>query len=150
MANKCSQPDRLAADQARFFMALGAVGYVVRAAELAEVDVAAARRWVEGVERPVWTTRRSEAAAQLFAVATEALARARGLLRGELEAAPVGLREAVMVAERFFAAALKLDKDVAADGEGSLALELDGWASTPAEPAGHPAPASGATGRDSV
>lgn len=147
MARKSGEP--MAADQARFYLALGAVGYVRPAAELAEVPLEQAWRWVEGLERPPWTCRRAEAAIHLFAVATEALERVRRLICGEEpEPGATGLRDWVMVAERFYRAALQLDKDVAADGQGSLELDLDGWSAGPAERARPAASAPGAEDRD--
>ncbi len=138
---------------ARFFMALGAVGYIRPAAELAGVDLARAWEWVEGVERPNWATRRAEAAIRLFTVATEALDRARRLLTADEGAADggPGLRDLVMVAERFYTAALRLDKDVAADE--ARVWELDLAAGPAAAPSGsdrsEPADAApGASGRD--
>ncbi len=131
------------AARARFYLALGAVGYLRPAAELAGVSLEQARAWVEGLERPAWTTRRSEAALRLFAVATEALELARQALRGEAAERP-GLRELVMVAERFYAAALRLDKDVAADGDGAWELDLGGWSAAAAVGAATAGAASGA------
>lgn len=115
---------------ARFFLALGAVGEVGRAAELAAVDPDRALAWVEGIERPVWLTRRSEAARRLFQIADEALEGVRRQLRGEVadESSPP-LRELVNVAERFYSAALKLDNRVGADGPTQFEVDLDGWAS---------------------
>jgi hypothetical protein len=116
-------------EQARFFLALGAVGEPLRAAELAGVSPDRARAWLVGVERPAWMQRRSEAARQLFQLAGEALAQVRRALRGEVDPEAPGppLRELVSVAERFFSAALKLDSSVGADGQARFYFELDGW-----------------------
>lgn len=159
MARQAAEPgtERLDADAARFFLALGAVGYLAPAAELAGVDLAVARRLAAGLPRPTWTARRREAAAQLFAVATEALAQVTARLRGGASGgettdsdAGLSVRELVLVAERFYAAALRLDKDVAADGHQDLGLDLDGWSSEPDAPARPAAPAPGAVGGDSL
>ncbi len=165
MARQAAEPgtERLDADAARFFLALGAVGYLAPAAELAGVDLADARRLAAGLPRPTWTARRREAAAQLFAVATEALAQVTARLRGgasggettdadtgSVAGSGLSLRELVLVAEHFYAAALRLDKDVAADGHQDLGLDLDGWSSEPDAPARPAAPAPGAVGGDSL
>ena len=133
---------------ARFFMALGAVGYIRPAAELAGVDLERAWEWVAGIERPSWTTRRAEAAIRLFTVATEALDRTRRLLTGsevDDDGGP-GLRDLVMVAERFYTAALKLDKDVAADGARDWELELATGTAGQASPSSAAEPADTAPG----
>jgi hypothetical protein len=106
------------------------------------------------VPRPDWLARRQQAATHLFCVATEALEGARKLLR-DAEGADlddparkaVGLRELVMVAERFYAAALKLDKDVASHDDSDAALDLGLWRSTSGE-AESAESASGAGDRD--
>lgn len=149
-----AQTARVDPEQARFFIALGAVGFVRPAAELANVDIRRAELWAEAVPRPDWLARRQQAATHLFCVATEALEGARKLLR-EAEGADledparkaVGLRELVMVAERFYAAALKLDKDVASHDDSGAALDLGLWRSTSGE-AESAAAASGAGDRD--
>jgi hypothetical protein len=132
-------------EMALFFLALGAVGEVTRAAELAGVAPERAWRWCDGLERPAWLTRRSEAANRLFAMACEALRQTGRLLRGEVDAdgepaVKVGLRELVMVAERFFGAALKLDREVGTDGEQELEIDLGRWAEA-ADSVGRPATA---------
>ena len=118
---------------ARFFLALGAVGEVSRAAQLAGVDDEAAWAWLDQVPRPAWLTRRTEAATRMFDLACEALAQTQRVLRGETDESgeptvKVGLRELVMVAERFFAAALKLDREVGTDADPELSLDLGAWA----------------------
>lgn len=149
-----AQRSRVDVEQARFFIALGAVGFVRPAAELAGVDIRRAEMWAEAVPRPDWLARRQQAATHLFCVATEALEGARKLLREAEGAAAdeparqaVGLRELVMVAERFYAAALKLDKDVAAHDDSDAALDLGLWRSTSGQ-AELAASASGAGDRD--
>lgn len=115
-------------DAARFLLALGQTGEVRRAARLAEVDEARAWAWAAAVPRPPWLTRRSEAAARLFATACVALERTRATLDGAPTEDQPTLRELVMVAERFFAAALRLDREVAADADTDTPLDLGDWA----------------------
>lgn len=112
---------------ARFFLALGAVGEPTRAAELAGVEPDRARGWLAGIERPAWMIRRGEAARHLFQLAGEALAQVRRALRGDEDRPAVPLRELVSLAERFFAAAVKLDSSVGADGQEPFYFDLDGW-----------------------
>lgn len=144
----------LDAELARFFLALGAVGEVTRAAQLAGVSAERAWGWCDQLPRPGWLTRRAEAAQRLFAMACEALAQTGRLLRGETEVdgspvVQVSLRELVMVAERFFAAALKLDREVGTDVEPELQIDLGQWAEA-ADSVGRSAAASGAAQRAGV
>jgi len=135
---------------ARFFLAMGAVGEVSRAAQLAGVAESTAWAWLDQVPRPTWLTRRTEAATRMFDLACEALAQTQRVLRGEVDEAgeptvKVGLRELVMVAERFFAAALKLDREVGTDADPELSIDLGAWAQAADRLGRTPAP-SGATG----
>ncbi|MCC7494864.1 MAG: hypothetical protein IT204_21115 [Fimbriimonadaceae bacterium] len=139
---------RLTAEQARFYLALGAVGYVQPAAELAEVTLSEAWAWALAVERPSWANRRGEAAMRLFGLATSAAELVRVLLHSPEAVPGPRLRELVHVAERFYAAALRLDKDVASDGQAAWQLDLDGWAAGADVASGAAATASGAGDRD--
>ncbi|MBI5832244.1 MAG: hypothetical protein HZB16_08050 [Armatimonadetes bacterium] len=135
---------------ARFFLALGAVGEVSRAAQLAGVDEDTAWGWLDQIPRPAWLTRRAEAATRMFDLACEALAQTQRVLRGETDecgepTVKVGLRELVMVAERFFAAALKLDREVGTDADPELSIDLGAWAQAADRLGRAPAP-SGAAG----
>ena len=135
---------------ARFFLALGAVGEVGRAAQLAGVDEAVAWGWLDEMPRPAWLTRRAEAATRMFDLACEALAQTQRVLRGEVDdsgepTVKVGLRELVMVAERFFAAALKLDREVGTDADPELSIDLGAWAQA-ADRVGRTPASSGAVG----
>lgn len=99
------------ADLARFFIALGMTGEADLAARLARVDPARADAWLDGLERPDWLTARSQAARQCFEAANLAVDQ----LRQQLEAAtdPPSLRDLLTVADHLYAAALRLDRDVA-------------------------------------
>jgi hypothetical protein len=119
------------AELACFFLALGAVGDPTRAAELAGVSEERGWAWCDRLARPDWLTRRAEAAARLFDMACLALTETGRVLRGEGRdeaASAVSLRELVMVAERFFAAALRLDREVGSDAQGELGVDLGRWA----------------------
>lgn len=140
---------RVNPEQARFFMALGAVGYVKPAAELAEVELDQAWDWVEGLPRPAWTARRNEAAVRLFAIASTAVDQILRLLTeppGDTTG-QVPLRDLVLIAERFFTAALRLDKDVAGDDD-TLRLDLEQWSSPADADPGLAGAASGTGGGD--
>ena len=140
----------------RFLLALGAVGYVDAAAEMAGVELPTAWAWATAVERPPWVSRRREAARVLFTVGVEALVKVLGRLRSAPEAGETakegtsggGLRELMMVAERCLALALRLDKDVAADDDGQVQPALDTWSCATPLPARVADAASGAARRD--
>jgi hypothetical protein len=148
MAQAGAEPGRevVEPDLARFFLALGAVGDVTRAAKVAGVSAERAWGWCDQLPRPPWLTRRSEAANRLFDMACEALRQTGRVLGGETDGrgtSAVSLRELVMVAERFFAAALKLDREVGSDAERELEIDLGRWAEAQ-DSVGRPAAAPGA------
>lgn len=99
---------------ARFFMALGMTGDPASAADLAGLEPALADALLTGFERPDWLTPRTAVARSLFDTGNEALKKLKARLDvdpGDGERLP--LRDLLAVVERCFAAAFRLDDQVA-------------------------------------